>query len=106
MRDECLTLVITDLRTGSKEGQEDRQQNQSIENPQDGEDRQDSKEVSGKQKGSGTVSVKSKRVLPSRHPNVTLHQGLRLNNPTALKSQPQNCSSNSNTRLAWGFVLF
>ena len=54
---ECLTLVITDLRTGSKEGQEDRQQNQSVENPQDGEDRQDSKEVSGNTKGKWDPSV-------------------------------------------------
>lgn len=105
MRDECLTLVITDLRTGSKEGQEDRQQNQSVENPQDGEDRQDSKEVSGKQKGSGTVSVKSKRSA-LQAPKCYSAPRAQLNNPTALKSQPQNCSSNSNTRLAWGFVLF
>lgn len=37
--------TITDLRIRSEEGQKDGQQNQSIENPQDCEDRQDSKEI-------------------------------------------------------------
>lgn len=43
--------AITDLRTWPKEGQEYGQQNQSVEDPQDGENSQDSKEVSGRQKG-------------------------------------------------------
>lgn len=89
MRDECLTLVITDLRTGSKEGQEDRQQNQSVENPQDGEDRQDSKEVSGKQKGSGTVSEKQAFCPP----------GTQMLLCTKGSAQQPHCSEKSATKL-------
>lgn len=104
---ERLTLAITDLRTRPKEGQENRQQNESVENPQDGEDRQDSKEVSGRQKGRGTRQRCKESIPPSKHPSFILQPRAQLNNPTPLKQVSHGTVVQTfNTRLARGFVLF
>lgn len=63
--------TITDLRIRSEEGQKDGQQNQSIENPQDCEDRQDSKEIPWRQKEKPEYLLWQKSMkLPLTCPNV------------------------------------
>lgn len=72
--------AITDLRTWSKEGQEHRQQNQSIENSQDGKNSQDSEEVPGRRKGYGACQCERRAPKPFSVPRA------QLSKPTLLKS--------------------